>query len=198
MVKYLENNDKYTNLVSIANEVGKLVNNLGMNRNTNKEFDYNICSSPLSILLCSIMIYPGMDNNTKKQFEDIFFKFDKTYHEDHQKLLNDVHDLLFPLTNNKDDSYKRKCEVNISNNVYMKTGFFIKDTYLDIVRKMINIRYLDFDNKSLEQDCKIINDQISEDTKNNIKDLLKPNMIQDAIMVLVNALYFSGQWLYKF
>ena len=45
----------------------------------------------------------------------------------------------------------------------------------------------------------VINDWVEEETKNKIKNLIKPEFLsQDTNLILVNAIYFKADWKYKF
>ena len=45
----------------------------------------------------------------------------------------------------------------------------------------------------------VINDWVEEETKNKIKNLIKPESLgQDTNLILVNAIYFKADWKYKF
>lgn len=57
-----------------------------------------------------------------------------------------------------------------------------------------NMEQLHFSNDP-QQCVKHINQFVENATKNNIKDVLKPNAIEsDTQLIIVNAVYFKGQW----
>lgn len=169
------------------------------------EKNNDIILSPISILLCSILLYPGMSGNTKKQFDDLFFEvvtevkpklnLSKTFLSDNFDLVLDAYlNISKTLTNSFEDE---SSEIRICNRAYMHETFGPLDSFTDLMNKMSSLRKINLlgdRNKA----CDIINTQIEEDTNNNIKNLLKPEMLEDSILVLVNALYFKSDWLYSF
>ena len=56
---------------------------------------------------------------------------------------------------------------------------------------------MDFEDSEAAADT--INDWVEERTKDKIKDLIQPDMIdEDTSLVLVNAIYFKSNWAKKF
>ena len=168
-----------------------------------KKGETEITFSSTSILLCSLLAYPGMNNNTKKQFEKTFFEeiggTDSLFSSGNKEsydLLAEAVNYFRNILNMQDE--KNKCEVRLSNTSYIDSGFTPLETFVGYLQKMGNIERFNM-NADLKGACDYINQKISDDTNGNIKDILKPEMLlPKAIMVLVNALYFEAKWLHKF
>ena len=95
------------------------------------EKNNDIILSPISILLCSILLYPGMSGNTKKQFDDLFFEvvtevkpklnLSKTFLSDNFDLVLDAYlNISKTLTNSFEDE---SSEIRICNRAYMHETF---------------------------------------------------------------------------
>jgi len=90
----------------------------------------------------------------------------------------------------------RSTKLNIANSIWYKDGYPIYPAFLDINRKYFDaeVSALDFANpKSLD----IINNWCSDKTNGLIKNPLD-KIPADAIMYLINAIYFKGIWSSEF
>lgn len=65
----------------------------------------------------------------------------------------------------------------------------------NLVKQILNesIEQLDFRN-NIDPSAKQINQFIEETTKNQVKGFVTPDMINGFDFVIVNAVYFKGQW----
>lgn len=91
-------------------------------------------------------------------------------------------------------------ELNIDNSVWAQTGFDFETTYLDLLARSYGagVNLLDF--AAAPDDSRlVINDWVSEQTRERIQDLLPQGSISSATrLVLTNAVYFLADWLYRF
>lgn len=67
--------------------------------------------------------------------------------------------------------------------------------YSDSMERFLNgyIEHLDF-SSNVNLSTRLINQFIEENTKNQINDFVKPDMVKDAETVIVDAVYFKGLW----
>lgn len=67
--------------------------------------------------------------------------------------------------------------------------------YSDSMEQFLNgyIEHLDF-SSNVNLSTRLINQFIEENTKNQINDFVKPDMVKDAETVIVHAVYFKGLW----
>lgn len=89
--------------------------------------------------------------------------------------------------------------LSIANQLYVKNGYQINKNFEEVaVKKFLSgIDSLDFE-KNVES-AQTINRFVEEKTKEKIKDLIKPDMLNaDTRLVLINAIYFKGNWEYQF
>lgn len=77
-------------------------------------------------------------------------------------------------------------------------AFFAQDMQIKqcIKDAIVDVETVDFNNPQLA--ANIINDAVSRATKGNIKSITDANALRAARMVLLNAIYFKGDWETKF
>ncbi len=91
-------------------------------------------------------------------------------------------------------------ELNVVNRVWAQPGFPFQSAYLDLLARAYGagVNLLDFASAP-DASRLVINDWVSEQTRERIKDLLPPGSITPQTeLVLTNAVYFLAQWLYRF
>lgn len=73
----------------------------------------------------------------------------------------------------------------------------LKDSYSDTLKKIFAAESF-VDDLTTKNFVKRLNSRVSKTTKGMIPELLKEPLSDDARLVLVNALYFKNEWVYKF
>ncbi len=91
-------------------------------------------------------------------------------------------------------------QLNIANAIWGQEGYEFQQTYLDLLAQNYGagLRTLDF---AVDGDgaAETINEWVSEQTEDKIKNLIPPGMLNSLVrLVLTNAIYFNGQWLFQF
>lgn len=92
-----------------------------------------------------------------------------------------------------------KSILSIANQIYVMTGYKIHPQFQEVAVKkfMSGIEALNFADAA--PSARHINKFVEEKTKDKIKDLIKPSMLgADTRVVLVNAIYFKGNWEHQF
>lgn len=92
-----------------------------------------------------------------------------------------------------------KATLSIANQLYVQQGYQIKQEFQEVAVKKFRsgIESLNFANSA--PSAQTINKFVEEETKDKIKDLIKPAMLDsETRLVLVNAIYFKGDWEYQF
>ncbi|XP_037088781.1 ovalbumin-related protein X-like [Pollicipes pollicipes] len=84
----------------------------------------------------------------------------------------------------------------VFNRIYIKHGFSIKSGFKDLLQNHYFAGVKKF--SSAAQAAKEINSDVATVTRDRIKKLVSPSTLQNAVMVLVSALYFKGLWLTPF
>nr|AZP56662.1 serpin B9 [Locusta migratoria migratoria] len=88
--------------------------------------------------------------------------------------------------------------LDIANKVYLKPGFHIKDEFnQSSINFMAGLEELEFAQEDKAR--KIINDWVEQTTHQKIKDMIPEGFLDDrTLMVLINAIYFKGDWVKQF
>ncbi|XP_053287471.1 leukocyte elastase inhibitor-like [Pleuronectes platessa] len=147
----------------------------------------NMLVSPLSITSALAMVYLGARGDTADQMaQALSFQHGEAVHAEFKKLIEDI--------NSPSKSYILKT----ANRLYgEKTAMFLP-RFLEETRKyyQADLKTVDFIG-AVEASRKEINTWVEQQTDNKIKDLLK-TVSEGTRLVLVNAIYFKGNWKNRF
>ncbi len=149
--------------------------------------DENIMVSPLSVSYALGMTYNGAVGSTHDAFSEVLHfgdLSDTAVNESYRDLMSQLVKL--------DDRVK----FSIANSIWYKLGYPVLQEFIDINRSYFDaaVEELDFtDPGSVD----IINGWIEEKTNGKIADMLD-QIPPDAVMYLVNAIYFKATWMYEF
>lgn len=91
-------------------------------------------------------------------------------------------------------------ELSIANALWGSTGWPWRQEFLDLQRERFQAGFQEADfAANSENERQRINRWVEEQTRDRIKELLKPGIIKSkTTMVLTNAIYFKGQWAEQF
>lgn len=93
----------------------------------------------------------------------------------------------------------RKTTLSVANRIYVQQGYTINTNFQEIaMQKFVSgVEPVNFANN--QDAARTINSFVETKTKGKIKDLIKSSMLNsDTRVVLVNAIYFKGDWEHKF
>ena len=147
----------------------------------------NIMISPLSVSYALGMTYNGAAGSTLEAFNDVMHFGDLTTGEVNES----YKDLMVQLLNLDD-----KVEFSIANSIWYRLGFQVLPDFINTNEDYFDaaVREIDF---SDPQTVEIINQWIEDKTNDKIKDMLD-YIPTDAVMYLINAIYFNASWKYEF
>jgi serpin B len=153
--------------------------------------DGNLFYSPYSISIAVAMAYAGARGETEKQISATL----------HYVLPQDQ---LHPVFNMLDQSLNTSgsdeagFQLDVANSLWGQDQFPLLPDFLSLIARNYGagVRLVDFtSNAKRDAARKTINNWVSQQTDNKIKDLLPPGMLNDLTrLVLVNAIYFKGDW----
>ena len=163
--------------------------------------DGNLIFSPYSISLAMAMVSAGAREQTASQI-DSAMHFDlpsAQLHPAFNALDSSLESLGVPQGTpaptdefNSGDDF----QLSIANQLWGQADFSFLSEYLDLLAQNYGagLRTLDFE-KDPEAARKVINDWVSEQTKQKINDLFAQGTINtDTRLVLANAIYFKASW----
>ncbi|KAI6184398.1 putative serpin-like protein [Aphelenchoides bicaudatus] len=142
--------------------------------------------SPISIVLALSLAYAGADGETRQEFDDVFAKGQSKdqLHESFRKL----GEFLAP-------SADRQYTLETAN----------KNTYKQVVDQFYNGTFESLDFGKPFDVAQNVNSFVKEKTRDKIQDLISlyiilqaDSILNDTKMVLVNAIYYKGDWKTKF
>ncbi|CAH1778206.1 unnamed protein product, partial [Owenia fusiformis] len=150
----------------------------------------NVFVSPISISTVLSMTMLGARNATHTQMQDALCVGD----------LGDMVHELYQEFGNRMDKANKNLTLKAANRLFGQTGFQFLKQYLDDSLRYYNspLKQLNF-NTDPEGSRKYINNWVFKETDNKIKNLLPPKSINPSTkLVLTNAIYFQGNWHYRF
>lgn len=151
----------------------------------------NFIFSPFSISTALAMTYTGARGNTEKQFCNVlhFDPNQKKFHGEVKKLRDGIMKLN-----------SEEIAVNVANALWGESGMKVLDEFQNTLKVNYGagLQFVNFA-KETEKCRKTINAWCEKETKEKIKELLKPGSLDaSTALVLTNAIYFRGNWAVKF
>ncbi|CAM4510248.1 unnamed protein product [Lepidochelys olivacea] len=153
-----------------------------LSENTNTQ---NLFFSPLSISSALSMVFLGAKGTTAAQMAKVL-SLDETedIHDRYQSLISEI--------NKPGTNYL----LRIANRLYGEKTFTFLATFIDSCQKFYHaeLEQLDF-SRAAEDSRKHINAWVEEKTEGKIQNLLAQGVVDSVTrLVLVNAIYFKGNW----
>ncbi|XP_015988199.2 serpin B11 [Rousettus aegyptiacus] len=172
----------------------------------NNSVGNNIFFSPLSLLYALSMILLGARGNSAQQVEKVLHfnhiaeslkpEFKGSAKCSQTGRIHSEFGVLFSQLNQPDSNYT----LSIANRLYGTKAMSFHQQYLSCSEKFYQARLqtVDFE-QSTEETRQTINAWVERKTNGKITDLFGKGTIDPScVMVLVNAIYFKGQWQNKF
>ena len=147
----------------------------------------NIFISPSSIAIALSMAYNGARGETQEAMAKTL-NFQGMSLEEINQANQELGILL--------DSLNSDIKLNISNSIWTKIGIPFEQNFLQINQEVYQskVREIDFENPKTPE---IINNWIEDNTKGKIDKIIE-KLDRDSVMVLLNAIYFQGNWQEEF
>ncbi|XP_059544418.1 leukocyte elastase inhibitor-like [Myotis daubentonii] len=149
----------------------------------------NIFISPMSISSALAMVFLGARGTTEAQMS-------KTLHFDAVKEIHSSFQSLYADINKRGAPYILK----LANRLYGEKTYEFLPEFLSSTQKMYGAELASVDFQRASEDArKVINEWVKGQTEGKIPELLAAGMVDDMTkLVLVNAIYFKGNWQEKF
>ncbi len=182
--KPIEVNAKSQQLIHNNNQFGLELFQTVLN---NEDSTKNVMISPLSATLALAMTYNGAAGDTKTAFENTFHLNGLSATEINQSML-DLCDALI--------SVDQLVDMKIANSIWYRNTFQVESDFLNTDKKYYHaeIQALNFNDPNSKN---TINQWVDEQTDHKIPSIVD-HLSPDDVMVLINALYFKGDWKSEF
>jgi serpin B len=157
-----------------------------------KTVDGNLFLSPYSISTCLAMTFAGARGDTAAQMAQTLH-----FGTNQNQLAASFNELQEQLNQEQE---RNGMELDFANGIWAQKDHVFLAAFLDVARQSYgaNLRQIDFRTRS-ETARTEINDWVGHETKGKITDLIQPGVVNPATqLVLVNAIYFKGQWAREF
>lgn len=150
----------------------------------------NIFFSPFSLSNAFAMLYEGARGKTSQEMLKVFH-FPKEANARRKGFLTLYQEVNKP---------GKKSELSLANALWAQSDYPFLKEYLNTVKKYYRSEATNLDFRKDPEGCRQrINKWVEEKTKNKIKDLLPRGTITILTqLVLTNAIYFKGLWVYPF
>lgn len=147
----------------------------------------NLMLSPLSASAALTMLLNGCDNTTYNQIRDMLGYENLTIDE-----INEAYSSLIVQLLTADE----QVELSLANAVWYRQGFQVKPSYLEAMQNDFgaHIQGLDFSAPS----ALVTMNQWASDNTNGKIDHVIDEISAEAVLFLMNALYFKGMWTAQF
>ena len=167
----------------------------------------NTALSPYSIQLALVMTYAGAEGDTRQQMAKVLH-----YPSTDSDVLRDFAQLQDGLDKMAERTAKIATEskkvggpsepiaLTVANRLFGQQGYDFRPAYLELLKKTLDspLEALDFISDSAGA-TKHINHWIAQQTKERIRDLIPPNVLnKDTRLVLANAFYLKAPWKEEF
>lgn len=150
--------------------------------------DKNYMVSPFSLKMAMMLAANGAEGNTKNEILEVFNIQDLDGYNEYAKELIEKYNSM------------ENVNLNVANSIWLnedKAGKNVKfsDAYEDIIEKYY---FGKAEEENADSISKEINKWIANKTNNKIKDMFDESLKARFLAVLVNTIYFKGEWETKF
>lgn len=173
----------YEPIVEPNNELSfKLLNEIEPND------DGNLFISPTSLLMALAMVYNGADGVTKEEIAKVLQM------EGMDPLdLNKANASLMTMLN-KDS---KDIELQVANSIWLNNQYKFRDEFANQSKDYFNAKIEEIDITSNDSPRRI-NDWVEKATNGKIDKMVDGPLDDDFVAMLLNAIYFKGDWKYPF
>lgn len=152
----------------------------------------NLFFSPYSISIALAMTYAGARGNTEAQMAQVL----------HFELGQDaLHPAFADLEAHLAQiQAKGDIALHVANSLWPQAGYTFLAVFLELCQRCYGVTITPVDYASDQEAARqLINAWVEEKTNDKIKDLLKPPHVTPlTTLILVNAIYFKGNWAHQF
>lgn len=181
--KAVYNKDDYKKIISANNALG-----FQLLREVDEDQNGNTFISPMSVFMALSIVYNGADGQTKEEIAHAL-----------QLKEIDVNDLNQANTSLMSMLHKNAEQVhlNVANSVWLNSNYQFQNSFSKKVNDYFNADVQEIPGTD-SQFAKKINEWVKASTNNKIDQIVDGPVHQNVAAMLINAIYFKGQWTHKF
>ena len=148
----------------------------------------NLFFSPYSISTALAMTYAGARHNTAEQMAQVLhFTLEPTsFHPTMGQLQQQI------------NASQNGITLNVANSLWIEKEYSLLKDFLEIVKNNYSAELNSVEFQQAEEAANVINVWVEEKTSGKIQDIVTPGQLKLALLVLVNAIYFKGNWASQF
>lgn len=173
----------YETIIEPNNELGfKLLNEI------ESDDDGNLFISPTSLLMALAMVYNGADGVTKEEIAKAL-QMEGIDPMD----LNKANASLMTKLNKGSEAI----QLQVANSIWLNDQYTFQDEFANQTKDYFNAKIEEIDITSNDSP-KRINDWVEKATNGKIDKMVDAPLDDDLVAMLLNAIYFKGDWTYPF
>ncbi|XP_063995364.1 antitrypsin-like isoform X2 [Diachasmimorpha longicaudata] len=178
--------DNYMALRAVASDINKFSSEFG--QAISKAENSNLIASPISASMALSMLAYGARGDSEKQLKSVLhFNSDASVQKKGIKTL---------IENLKEFS---KVDLKLANKIFLAQNVTVNPDFKEVSESIFKSAVQNVDYSAPKEASKTINDWCEQQTNSKIKDLFSADDFDnDTGLVLVNAVYFKGNWFQKF
>lgn len=173
----------YEQIIAANNNLGfKLLAEVEPDENNNTFF------SPTSLYMALSMLYNGADGVTKEELAKAL----QVEGIDVEELNKASASMLSIL-----DKETKQIQLNVANSIWLNEQYHFRKEFAEPNKAYFNaeIEEIDLTNS---KSSKRINDWVKKATNNKIEEIVDTPLDSNLVTILINAIYFKGDWTYQF
>ncbi|KAH8352184.1 hypothetical protein KR084_002459, partial [Drosophila pseudotakahashii] len=149
----------------------------------------NLITSPLSVEIVMSMIYMAAGGKTAKELRSSMI-----LPEDKRQVAKYYREFFGNLKHRE-----KLIILRLANRIYVNGKYRLVPEFNQVVKKSFKAKAKTINLDNPDKAAKIVNKWVSNQTQGKIRNIVSPSdMNPDLSVILVNAIYFEGQWKYKF
>ncbi|MBO0996027.1 serpin family protein [Bacillus sp. SD088] len=148
----------------------------------------NVFISPTSLLMALSMVYNGADAETKEEIAKALQMegIDVTdLNKANASLMSMLHD------------HSEDVELTVANSIWLNEHFHFQEHFKDNTEDYFNAMIQEIDVHDSKA-SNTINDWVKKATNGKIEDIVDSSLDPNMVSILINAIYFNGNWTYEF
>ncbi|WP_338470728.1 serpin family protein [Niallia sp. XMNu-256] len=150
--------------------------------------DGNIFISPTSLFMALSMVYNGADGTTKDEIAKVLQVEEMEPNE-----LNSANASFMNLLHNRSN----QIQLHVANSIWLNENYHFQPEFARNNQDYYHAEIEEIDIYD-SQSPKMINDWVKDQTNGKIEQLVDSPLDPDLVTILINAIYFKGDWKYKF